>query len=127
MLLGSIFLAKLFFQDGNYRSSLFTTCISNPLAFQMLRHISPKIQFLLIKTQKTRKIRIKNHSLRGAMLIAFSITNFMSIKDKQTFSFVGSSDKNLLESITFEFGSGKNNRLLILVLFMEQMLQEKQI
>ena len=36
----------------------------------------------------------------------------MSIKDKQTFSFVASSDKSLLESNTFEFGSGKNNRLL---------------
>ena len=46
------------------------------------------------------------------MLVSFSIKNFMSIKDKQTFSFVASSDKSLLESNTFEFGSGKNNRLL---------------
>ncbi len=46
------------------------------------------------------------------MLIAFSITNFMSIKEKQTFSFVGSSDKSLLESNTFDSGSGKNNRFL---------------
>lgn len=46
------------------------------------------------------------------MLIAFSIKNFMSIKEKQTFSFVGSSDKDLLESNTFDYGSGKNNRLL---------------
>jgi len=36
----------------------------------------------------------------------------MSIKDKQTFSFVGSSDKSLLESNTFECTGGKNGRLL---------------
>lgn len=36
----------------------------------------------------------------------------MSIKDTQIFSFVASSDKSLLESNTFEFGSGKTNRLL---------------
>lgn len=46
------------------------------------------------------------------MLISFSITNFMSIKEKQTFSFVASSDKSLSESNTFDFGNGKNNRLL---------------
>lgn len=36
----------------------------------------------------------------------------MSIKEKQTFSFVGSSDKSLLESNTFDSGKGKNNHLL---------------
>lgn len=46
------------------------------------------------------------------MLIAFSITNFMSIKNKQTFSFLASSDKSLLESNTFDYGHGINNRLL---------------
>ncbi len=46
------------------------------------------------------------------MLIEFSVTNFMSIKEKQTFSFLASSDKSLLESNTFDFEGGKNNRLL---------------
>jgi len=36
----------------------------------------------------------------------------MSIKEKQTFSFVRSSDKTMLESNTFDSGIGKNNRLL---------------
>lgn len=55
----------------------------------------------------------KNLSKGGLlMLIAFSIANFMSIKEKQIFSFIGSSDKSLLESNTFDSGFGKNSRLL---------------
>lgn len=46
------------------------------------------------------------------MLLEFSVTNFRSIKEKQTLSMVASSDKELLDSNTFETGLTGSPRAL---------------
>ena len=38
------------------------------------------------------------------MLIEFSIENFRSFKEKQTFSLLASKDKNLIDENTFQVG-----------------------